>query len=46
MQEILVRLYDEGPHTFGIFRQSANHKKVKEYKETIDNRTFDHTTCT
>jgi len=35
---MLIRLYTEGPTTLGIFRQSANHRKVKELKESIDNR--------
>lgn len=34
---MLIQLYTEGPVTLGIFRQSANHRKVKELKEAIDN---------
>lgn len=38
LQEILIRLYAEAPQTLGIFRQSANYRKVKDIKEAIDNR--------
>ena len=33
----MIRLYNDGPRTVGIFRQSANYRKVKELKETINN---------
>ena len=35
-QEMLVRLYTEGPETRGIFRITANYRKVKELKESIN----------
>ena len=38
LQEMLIRLYTEAPQTLGIFRQSANYRKVKDIKEAIDNR--------
>ena len=34
---MFLRLYTEGPSTVGIFRQSANYRKVKELREMIDN---------
>ena len=37
LQEMLVRLYNEGPETRGIFRITANTRKVKEMKEAINN---------
>ena len=40
LQEVLVRLWVEGPHTFGIFRQGANVRKVKELKDAIDNSEY------
>lgn len=42
LQEMLIRLFTEAPQTLGIFRQSANYRKVKDIKEAIDNRTFIH----
>ena len=41
---MLVRLWVEGPHTFGIFRQGTSVKKVKEkeLKDAIDNSEFMH----
>ena len=42
LQEVLVRLWVEGPHTFGIFRQGTSVKKVKELKDAIDNSEFMH----
>lgn len=33
-----MRLWVEGPETFGIFRQSASFKRVRELKEMIDGR--------
>ncbi|XP_064404393.1 uncharacterized protein LOC135349721 isoform X2 [Halichondria panicea] len=37
LQEMLIRLYTEAPQTLGIFRQSANYRKVKDIKEALDN---------
>ena len=39
---MLVRLWVEGPHTFGIFRQGTSVKKVKELKDSIDNSELMH----
>ena len=36
LQEMLIRLYTEAPQTLGIFRQSANYRKVKDIKEALD----------
>ncbi len=37
LQEMLIRLFKEAPQTLGIFRQSANYRKVKDIKEALDN---------
>ena len=36
LQEMLIRLYTEAPQTLGIFRQSANYRKVKDLKDALD----------
>ena len=33
---MLIKLYTEAPQTLGIFRQSANYRKVKGLKDALD----------
>jgi hypothetical protein len=38
LQEILIRLWVDGPTTSGIFRHSGNARRIREVRECIDGR--------
>lgn len=38
LQEILIRLWVDGPSTFGIFRISGNVRMIREIRESVDGR--------